>query len=62
MVTLLVAAAFCSCGYTSAQVRTWNDNALATPAGQTRIDRVVNAEIKVNPPADAPFITVTIPS
>lgn len=55
----LVAIAFCSCGYTSAQVRTWNNENLATPAGQVRIDRAVTAEIKANPPANAPFITQT---
>lgn len=51
-----IAQPFCSCGATSAQVRTWNNNALATPKGQARINRGVTAEIEHNPPADAPFI------
>jgi len=49
-------AAFCSCGYTSKEVRSWNNHYLATPAGQARIATAVTHEILVNPPALAPFI------
>jgi hypothetical protein len=49
-------ADFCRCGFTSKEVRHWNNNALATPRGQARIDRTVTAAITANPPAVAPFI------
>lgn len=42
-------ASFCSCGYTSKAVRHWNNTALATPAGQRRIDLVTSLEQQLHP-------------
>ena len=49
-------AAFCSCGYTSAEVKAWSDRWMAPPAGQARLDAADAALVRANPPAAAPFI------
>src|SRR4051794_24350881 len=49
-------AAFCPCGYTSKEVRGWNNPYLATPAGQQRLSTAVTHEVLANPPALAPWI------
>ena len=42
-------AAFCGCGYTSKEVRTWNNHRLASSRGQRRIDLIVSLEQQLHP-------------